>query len=139
MPFSFTLTKSCSNNVVEYQALLLGIEMALDMGLSQLEIYGDSQLVINQLLKEYGVYKPYLDLYFRYATKLIEQLDEVFIKFMPRNENRDVDALANLYVVLTQPHNQITKVVVCKNWAYTPIYKKKTYIQKERNQLRLSH
>ncbi|GAV62217.1 RVT_3 domain-containing protein [Cephalotus follicularis] len=68
IPFSFTLTKSCSNNVAENQALLLGLEMALDIGLSQLEIYGDSQLVINQLLQEYGIYKPYLVPYFWYAT-----------------------------------------------------------------------
>jgi len=33
--------------VAEYQALILGLQMALEMGIKDLDIYGDSQLVIN--------------------------------------------------------------------------------------------
>ncbi|XP_070026315.1 uncharacterized protein [Nicotiana sylvestris] len=44
-PYSFTLTQLYSNNVVEYQALILGLEMAIDIKQLQLQIFGDSQLV----------------------------------------------------------------------------------------------
>ena len=37
----------CSNNMAEYQALILGLQMALEMGVKDLDVYGDSQLVIN--------------------------------------------------------------------------------------------
>ena len=47
LPFSFALTQSCSNNVAECQALILGLQMALEMGIKDLDVYGDSQLVIN--------------------------------------------------------------------------------------------
>jgi len=57
LPYSFVLTQLCSNNVTEYQALNLGLQMAIKMGIKDLNIYGDSQLVINQLLKEYEVKK----------------------------------------------------------------------------------
>ncbi|XP_049350317.1 uncharacterized protein LOC125814913 [Solanum verrucosum] len=50
LPYSFTLSQCCSNNVAEYQALILGLEMAVDMKQLQLQVFGDSELVINQLL-----------------------------------------------------------------------------------------
>ncbi|GAA0154397.1 hypothetical protein LIER_12390 [Lithospermum erythrorhizon] len=46
LPYSFSLSHKCSNNVAEYQALILGLEAATDLNIPQLEIYGDSQLVI---------------------------------------------------------------------------------------------
>ncbi|GAA0153615.1 hypothetical protein LIER_11813 [Lithospermum erythrorhizon] len=49
LPYSFSLSHNYSNNVVEYQALILGLEAAIELDIHQLEIYGDSQLVINQL------------------------------------------------------------------------------------------
>ncbi|XP_070035905.1 uncharacterized protein [Nicotiana tomentosiformis] len=42
LPYSFTLTQLCSNNVVEYQALILGLEMAVEMKRLQLQVFGDS-------------------------------------------------------------------------------------------------
>ena len=55
LPFSFTLKQCCSNNVAEYQALILGLEMAVDMKQLHLQVFGDFQLVINQLLGSYEV------------------------------------------------------------------------------------
>ncbi|XP_075091588.1 uncharacterized protein LOC142171783 [Nicotiana tabacum] len=57
LPFSFALGKTCSNNAAEYQALIVGLEMALDMKILQLEIYDDSKLIISQLLGSYEVKK----------------------------------------------------------------------------------
>jgi len=42
LSYSFLLTQLCSNNVAEYQAVNLGLEMAIEMGLIDLNIYGDS-------------------------------------------------------------------------------------------------
>ena len=42
IPYSFTLTNRCSNNVAEYQALILGLEMAVDMKQLQLQVFSDS-------------------------------------------------------------------------------------------------
>ncbi|KAG9442391.1 hypothetical protein H6P81_018245 [Aristolochia fimbriata] len=49
LPYSFVLTQACSNNEAEYQAILLGLGIAVEMQLPQLNIYGDSALVIKQL------------------------------------------------------------------------------------------
>ncbi|KAL0293162.1 UNVERIFIED_CONTAM: hypothetical protein Sradi_6953700 [Sesamum radiatum] len=42
LPYSFTLTQNCSNNVAEYQALIFGLEMAVDTKQRYLKVYGDS-------------------------------------------------------------------------------------------------
>uniref|UniRef100_M1DCG6 Ribonuclease H n=1 Tax=Solanum tuberosum TaxID=4113 RepID=M1DCG6_SOLTU len=67
LPFSFTLKQRCSYNVVEYQALILGHEMAVDMKQLHLQVFGDHQLVINQLLGSYEVKKPKFCPYHVYA------------------------------------------------------------------------
>ena len=64
IPYSFTLTSAVSNNSAEYEALIIGLELALNMGLDSLTVYGDSQLVINQLLGIYMVKKEELRPYF---------------------------------------------------------------------------
>ncbi|XP_070036920.1 uncharacterized protein [Nicotiana tomentosiformis] len=43
LPYSFTLTQLCSKNVAEYQALILGLEMTVQMKKLQLQVLGDSQ------------------------------------------------------------------------------------------------
>ncbi|KAI5342013.1 hypothetical protein L3X38_009888 [Prunus dulcis] len=42
LPYSFSLSELCSNNVAEYQALIMGLQMAVEMKISSLEVYGDS-------------------------------------------------------------------------------------------------
>ncbi|XP_070058084.1 uncharacterized protein [Nicotiana tomentosiformis] len=103
LPYSFTLTQLCSNNVVEYQALILGLEIAVDMNQLQLQVFGDSQLVVNQLLGSYEVKKPELRPYNDYTKNLIGWLDDVTIQHMPRKANKKADALAALASSLTLP------------------------------------
>ena len=47
--FSFRLEFEATNNVAEYEALLLGIELAKDMGIKFLSIKGDSYLIVQQI------------------------------------------------------------------------------------------
>ena len=49
----YKLTFECTNNVVEYEALLLGLNSLKDMGAKRVQIMGDSELVINQVNDSY--------------------------------------------------------------------------------------
>ncbi|XP_070005329.1 uncharacterized protein [Nicotiana sylvestris] len=118
LPYSFTLTQFCSNNVVEYQALILGLETTVDMKKLQLQVFGDSQLVVNQLLGSYDVKKPELHPYYDYAKKLMGWLGDVTIQHMPRKENKKADALATLASSLTLPDQ--AQVTVCQKWVVPP-------------------
>ena len=51
--FSFTLEFEASNNVTEYEAMLLGLETTKDMGIKMLNIKGDSDLVFLQIKNQY--------------------------------------------------------------------------------------
>ncbi|KAH0727912.1 hypothetical protein KY289_003961 [Solanum tuberosum] len=118
LPYSFTLTQCCSNNVAEYQALILGLEMAVDMKQLHLQVFGDSELVINQLLGSYEVKKPELRLYHDYAQQLIRWLGDITLQHVPRKENKKADALAALTSTLTLPDQ--AQITICQKWIVPP-------------------
>ena len=86
--YSFSLSELCSNNIDEYQALIIGLQMAI-------EIFGDSKLVINQILEKYDVKKEDPIPYCKYAKKLLTNFEAITLDHIPRKENRQADALAN--------------------------------------------
>jgi len=48
IPHAFSLTESCSNNVAEYNALLIGIQIVDEIGVKNLEVYDDSKLIVTK-------------------------------------------------------------------------------------------
>lgn len=88
LPHFFTLTQLCSNNETEYQALILGLEMAVDIKQLHLRVFGDSKLVINQITGIYEVKKPALLPYVNYAKRLMGWLGDVEIEHVTRRENK---------------------------------------------------
>ena len=47
LSYSFPLSELCSNNVVEYQALIISLQMASEFSIKYIEVFGDLKLVIN--------------------------------------------------------------------------------------------
>ena len=88
--------------------------MAVDLKQLQLRVFGDSQLVIKQLLGIYEVRKPELRPYHDYAQKLMGWLGEVTLQHVPRRENKQADALAILASTLTLPNQ--TRVTIRQEW-----------------------
>ncbi|KAL0300176.1 UNVERIFIED_CONTAM: hypothetical protein Scaly_2568400 [Sesamum calycinum] len=121
LPYSFTLTQNCSNNITEYQALILGLEIAVDIKQLHLKVFGDSKLVINQLLGLYEVKKPELFPYFDYAQRLIGWLGDVKIEHVPIKDNKQADALAKLVSTLMTLEDN-ARVPICKSWVVPPIF-----------------
>ncbi|KAA0065979.1 uncharacterized protein E6C27_scaffold62G00640 [Cucumis melo var. makuwa] len=120
-PYSFALAELCSNNVAEYQALIIGLQMALEIGVSFIEIYGDSKLIINQLSLQYDVKHEDLKQYFTYARQLMERFDSVMLEHVPRTENKRADALANLATALMMPDNVALNIPLCQQWIMPPL------------------
>ncbi|XP_074300490.1 uncharacterized protein LOC141631764 [Silene latifolia] len=116
MPYSFTLTQLCSNNMAEYQALILGLQMAIEIGVGDMDIYGDSKLVVNQVLGEYEVKKEDLIPYHQQALQLLNQLDDIHVGHVPRSANKLADALANLAATLALGAEESMQVPVCNRW-----------------------
>ena len=52
-----------SNNMAEYEALLSGLRVAIELGIKRLDVRGDSQLVIDQVMKEASCHDEKMEAY----------------------------------------------------------------------------
>ena len=84
-----------TNNVAEYQALLHGLRFALERGARAVEVYSDSELLVRQLAGRYRVKNPGLQPLFREASALLARFASARVSHVPRERNREADALAN--------------------------------------------
>ena len=84
-----------TNNVAEYKALLLGIELARKLGAGELELVGDSELIVRQVKGEYRVKKADLQQLHDQVRAALEDFDRWSIRHVRRTENAAADALVN--------------------------------------------
>jgi acyl dehydratase/ribonuclease HI len=84
-----------TNNVAEYYALIAALDYAAASGIRRLRVYSDSQLIVNQIKGLYKVKHPALRPLHERAKKLAATLEFFTIQYVPREENRDADDLAN--------------------------------------------
>lgn len=84
-----------TNNVAEYRALLVALERAERLGLAEVEICSDSELVVRQLQGRYRVNHPALLPLFAEAKERMARFRRAAIRHVPREANAEADALAN--------------------------------------------
>jgi ribonuclease HI len=86
---------SATNNVAEYRALLLGIERARALGASEVELVGDSELIVRQVRGEYRVKDAGLRELHARVREALAELEHWSIRHVPREENAQADRLVN--------------------------------------------
>jgi ribonuclease HI len=84
-----------TNNVAEYEGLLMGLEALLQLGKKRVRVQSDSQLLVRQLNGEYRVKNEKLKRLFQKAVALLRQFEAYRILYVPRESNRLADRLAN--------------------------------------------
>jgi ribonuclease HI len=84
-----------TNNVAEYQGLILGLEHAKQLGYRQVEVRADSQLLIRQLQGDYAVRHAGLKPLHAEALRLLHGFDQYDLKHVPREENALADEMSN--------------------------------------------
>ncbi|KAL5579907.1 hypothetical protein UlMin_012349 [Ulmus minor] len=90
------LLYSCLNNEAEYEALIVGLEMAENKNIRKILIKGDSRLVIQQLRGEFAVKEPALVRYRTKAQQILQKFQTYRLEHVARSQNRYADALATL-------------------------------------------
>ncbi|XP_057444433.1 uncharacterized protein LOC130736649 [Lotus japonicus] len=85
-----------SNNQAEYEALIVGLKLAIEVQIDSLLVGTDSLLVANQVNGEFQVKEPALIKYLERVRLLMGRLQEVVVEFVPRAQNQRADALAKL-------------------------------------------
>jgi len=94
--FKYKIKDFCSNNVAEYEALIVGLEILLGLGLNNVVIKGDLELVVKQLTREYKCLSENLLSYFVSANSLLSNFESVSFQHVPRIENQVPNDLAQV-------------------------------------------
>jgi len=84
-----------TNNVAEYRALLLGLELARELGASEVEVVNDSELVARQIGGEYKVKHSGLKPLYVDAMRALRDFDRWAVRAVRREENSRADELVN--------------------------------------------
>ena len=92
-----------TNNVAEYRALLRGLERARDLGATEIEIVGDSELIARQLTGRYKVKHPAMKPLYLDAMAALRTFEKWRIRTVPRALNAQADALVNAALDGTAP------------------------------------
>lgn len=86
---------AATNNVAEYRALLRGIELAAAHGATELELVGDSELVVRQVEGRYKVKNAGMKELHDEVKVALREFDSWSIRHVRRAENADADRLVN--------------------------------------------
>lgn len=86
---------TATNNVAEYRAMLLGIELAKELGAESVELIGDSELIVNQIKGNWKVKQDHLRPLHTKARDELRGLGEWSIRAVRREHNVRADELVN--------------------------------------------
>jgi ribonuclease HI len=89
------LLGTATNNVAEYRALLLGLARAKELGASEVEVVGDSELIAKQVQGVYKVKHAAMRPLYMQAMNAFRDFERWSIRTVPRARNADADALVN--------------------------------------------
>ena len=84
-----------TNNVAEYRALLLGIELAAELGAGRVELVGDSELIVRQVEGKYKVKDAALRELHGQVKRALQLFEDWSIRHVRREHNAEADRLVN--------------------------------------------
>jgi len=99
---------------------LIGIQITNEIGVKNLEAYGDSKLIVNQARGEYEVRQEDLVPYHNAIIHMAKKFRNFYINHVPRRQNAYADALASLAASLALPAGAAEKVLVYSHDLYCP-------------------
>ncbi|KFK22473.1 hypothetical protein AALP_AAs51959U000100, partial [Arabis alpina] len=109
---SFRLGFRASNNEAEYEAIIAGMRLAQGLNIEHVHAFCDSQLVSNQFSGEYATKDDRMEAYQKIVKDLALTFKEFTLTRIPRGENVDADALANLASASAPPKDPTLKRVI---------------------------
>ena len=83
-----------SNNVAEYEALVNGLRIAIELGVRRLDVWGDSQLVVDQVMKESSYHDAKMAAYYQEIQWMEDKFDGLKLNDIPRCLNEAANTLA---------------------------------------------
>jgi ribonuclease HI len=84
-----------TNNVAEYTAAIIGLDHAVMRGALRVTLLADSELLVKQINGQYKVKNEGLKPLYAKVKELIAKIGSVEVQYIPREQNKEADALAN--------------------------------------------
>lgn len=85
-----------SNNIAEYEGVIDALNLAIERGIYEIEIFSDSQLIVNQINEKFRVNQPELMELRERVWNLAVDFDSVAISWIPREQNKRADKLCRI-------------------------------------------
>lgn len=118
---AYKLGFECTNNITEYEALILGHKVAISIKIKDLEIYDDSQLMVNRVNDTYNTKDEQLNSYKIIVTELLDEFNRYSIQNIPWNNNRYADIMASATSLVPIEIEDEKTILIIKNLG-TPSY-----------------
>jgi ribonuclease HI len=96
MRYAVRLHFPASNNMMENEALLCGLRIAIETGIKRLDVRGDSQLVIDQVMKNASCHDEKMEAYCDAVRALEDKFYGIELSHVPHNYNEEADELAKI-------------------------------------------
>lgn len=85
----------CKSNCAEISGLLIGMKLSLDLGITELDVLGDSELIIRFMLGVYKCKNPVLLKYYQACKEYEKMFQRISFKNIPRELNGEADEVAD--------------------------------------------
>jgi ribonuclease HI len=85
-----------SNNMAEYNALLCGLRISIKTGIKRLDVRGDSQLVIDQVMKNASCHDEKMEAYCNAVRALMDKFYGIELNHIPRRYNEEEDEITKI-------------------------------------------
>jgi ribonuclease HI len=96
MRYAVHLHFPASNNMAEYEALLCGLRISIETGIKRLDVRGDSQLVIDQVMKNASSHDDKMEAYCNAVRALEDKFYGIELNHVPRRYNEEADEVAKI-------------------------------------------
>jgi ribonuclease HI len=96
MRYAVRLHFPASNNMAEYEALLCGLKISTEIGIKRLDVRGDSQLMIDQVMKNANCHDDKMEAYCKAVRALEDKFYGIELNHVPRRYNEEADELAKI-------------------------------------------
>jgi ribonuclease HI len=112
MRYAVRLHFPASNNMAEYEALLCGLKIAIETGIKRLDVRGDSQLMIDQVMKNASCHDDKMEAYCKAVRALEDKFYGIELNHVPHRYNEEADELAKIALGrITVPPNVFARDV----------------------------
>ena len=105
---SCRLEFECTNNTAEYEALVQGLKKAIELKVSNLKVFGDSEIIVKQIQNQIHCISPHLKAYQNEVWDLLKCFNAFNIISIPRIKNAAADLLATSAARIVPSNNRCT-------------------------------